>query len=78
MGYTYHEMVVGEPLTPARQDLLKQALQFYRVSAAGADQFVAAQPVTDIQDRRQLLDLVNRVIVTGSARPKGFRGKGRL
>jgi hypothetical protein len=78
MGYTFGEMVVGEPLTPARQSFLKEALRYYGVSAAGAEQFVGNQPVTDVQDRRQLLDFVNRVVLKASGLPRGFRGKGGL
>ena len=78
MGYTYQEMVVGEPLTPARVGLLKEALRYYGVSPAGAEQFVRADPVSDPRDRRQLLDFVNRVIMPGSNRSAGFRGKGGL
>lgn len=75
MGYTLSEMVVGEPLTPERKEWLKRALKFYRVSEAGAEQFVGSLPLSAAQDRQQLLDLVNRVIVKASHAPR-FRGKG--
>ncbi len=46
MGYTLSEMVVGEPLTPERKEWLKRALKFYRVSEAGAEQFVGSLPLS--------------------------------
>ena len=77
MGYTFGEKAVGDPLTAGRQEWLRWVLERYGVSADGASQFVGAQPVTDANDRRQLLEVINRVVVQGSGDPRNFRGIGR-
>jgi len=74
---TLGERPVGPALTTGRQEFLRFAVQQYGVSKAGAEQFVGVRPVTDQNDRKQLLDLVNRVIVDGSGKPRPtFGGKG--
>ena len=76
MGYMQSEWVVGPALTPDRLAWLKHVLTQYGVSRAGAEQFSGSQAVTDPSDRKLLLDVLNRVVVTESHRPRGFRGKG--
>jgi hypothetical protein len=66
MGYMLSESVVPETLTPGRLEWLKHVLTKYGVSAAGAEQFTRLLPVTNPSDRQQLLDILNRVVVTAS------------
>jgi len=76
-GMSRGERTVGTPLTTGRQEFLRFAVEQYGVSRAGAEQFVGMRPVSDQNDRKQLLDLVNRVIVDGSGTPHPkFGGKG--
>lgn len=76
-GMSRSERTVGQPLDAGRQAFLRYAVQQYGVSKAGAEEFVAMRAVSDPDDRKQLLDLVNRVIVDGSGTPSHrFMGKG--
>ena len=78
MGFTRGELVVGVPLTEGRAAFIRAGLEFYGVTKEGSKQFVEVKPMTEIKDRKILLDLVNRVFVAGSiGGGPGFRGKGR-
>ncbi|MBL8125037.1 MAG: hypothetical protein KIT61_00320 [Pyrinomonadaceae bacterium] len=77
MGFTRGELVVGVPLTEGRLEFIITGLLSYGISQEGAKQFVEMKPVTEMNDRRILLDLVNRVFVDGSGRLPRILGKGR-
>jgi len=78
MGFTRGELVVGVPLTEGRAAFIRAGLEFYGVTKEGSKQFVEVKPMTEIKDRKILLDLVNRVFVDGSVGGRHtFRGKGR-
>ena len=76
-GFMIGETLAPPALTPARLEWLKLALTKYGVSDVGAEQFVRWQAVTDVSDRRQLLDTLNRVVVQesrrGPVRSKNYR-----
>lgn len=76
MSYMLSESVVPQALTPNRLEWLKHVLTKYGVSDAGAEQFTRSHGVTNSSDCRLLLDILNRVVVEESRRPRGFRGKG--
>jgi hypothetical protein len=67
------------PLTSNRIEGLKQVLKYQGISEIGASQIVRSNTVTHADDRKKLLEILNRTIreVATVTHSGGFSGGGR-